>query len=69
MKLSDCKYGVLVQTLEQFGEIGMVVGITNNIPTVLSEEQKNPERAIPMIQWQSGRTFGINHHNIREYKG
>ncbi len=35
MKLSDCKYGILVQSTDGVGEIGMVVGITNNISSVL----------------------------------
>lgn len=68
MKLSDCKYGILVQDISEYGEIGMVVGITNCIPNVLSEDQKDPNRAIPLVQWQSGRTWGIHHNNIRVYK-
>ena len=68
MKLSECKHGILVQELSEHGEIGMVVGITNNITSVLSEAQKDPERAIPLIQWQCGRTRGIHHNNIRVYK-
>lgn len=63
MKLKHCTYGSLVQD-NQTKEIGMVVGITNNIVSVLSEEQKDPERAIPLIQWQSGKTSGIHHENI-----
>lgn len=68
MKLSECKYGVLVQELSEYGEIGMVVGITNNILHVLSEKQREPERAIPLVQWQSGRTCGVYPSNIRIYK-
>lgn len=68
MKLSECKYGILVQKLSEYGEIGMVVGITNNIPHVLTEEQREPERAIPLVQWQSGSTSGIHPFNIRIYK-
>jgi hypothetical protein len=67
MKLSECKHGVLVQH-NGSDEIGMIAGITNNITSVLSEEQKNPDRAIPLVQWQSGRTCGIHHSNIRIYK-
>ncbi len=67
MKLSDCKHGILVQN--SAGEIGMIVGITNNISTVLSEEQRNPERAIPLVQWQCGHTCGIHHNNISQFKG
>jgi len=68
MKLSECKYGILVQDLSEHGEIGMVVGITNSMLNVLSEVQRDPELAIPLIQWQSGRTCGIHHNNIRVYK-
>lgn len=68
MKLSECKYGTLVQEITEYGEIGMVVGITNNISSVLSEDQKDPSRAIPLIQWQSGRTGGRHHSKIRLYK-
>lgn len=63
MKLKHCTHGILVQNNDT-REIGMVVGITNNIVSVLSEEQKDPERAIPLIQWQSGKTSGIHHDNI-----
>lgn len=68
MKLSECKYGILVQELSEHGEIGMVVGITNKISSVLSEDQKDPNQAIPLVQWQSGRTWGIHQNNIRVYK-
>lgn len=68
MKLSECKYGILVQELSEHGEIGMVVGITNSMLNVLSEVQRDLEFAIPLIQWQSGRTSGIHHNNIRVYK-
>lgn len=64
MKLRECKMGILVQNTGT-QEIGMVVGITNNIPTVLSEEQRDPSRAIPLIQWQTGRTFGIHPENMK----
>jgi hypothetical protein len=69
MKLSECKHGTLVQSKDSLGEIGMIVGITNDIASVLSEEQRNPERAIPLVQWQSGHTCGIHHENIKVFKG
>ena len=69
MKLSECKHGVVVQSTDGIGEIGMIVGITNNIASVLSEEQRNPERAIPLVRWQSGHTCGIHHENIKVFKG
>lgn len=68
MKLSECKHGILVQELYEHGEIGMVVGITNNLSSTLTSQQQEPKRAIPLIQWQSGRTYGIHHNNIRVYK-
>jgi hypothetical protein len=33
-----------------------------------TEEQKEPSRAIPLIQWQSGKTSGIHHENISPLK-
>lgn len=67
MKLSECKFGVLVQSIDT-GEIGMVKGITNNLTNLLTEEQRDPSRAIPLVEWQSGRTTGIHHGNIKLYK-
>ena len=67
MKLKDCKMGILVQNVET-KEIGMVVGITNNISSVLTEEQRDPSRAIPLVQWQSGDTRGIHHKNLELLK-
>lgn len=67
MKLKDCLHGVLVQDLET-KEIGMVVGITNCYSNLLTEEQKLPENAIPLVKWQSGREFGIHHNNIQPLK-
>lgn len=63
MKLKHCTYGTLVQKNDT-KEIGMVVGITNSISNVLCEEQRDPEKAIPLVQWQSGKTFGIHYSNI-----
>lgn len=64
MKLKDCKMGILVQDI-QSQEIGMVVGITNNISHCLTEDQRDPKRAVPLVQWQSGRTTGIHSSNIK----
>lgn len=70
MKLSECIHGILVQELSEHGEIGMVVGITNSLYHLLRDcpQKEFPEHAIPLVQWQSGRTYGIHHHNIRVYK-
>lgn len=65
MRLSECKYGVLVQKLDG-GEIGMIVGVTNN--AFGSPYEKNPSYAIPLVQWQNGDTRGIHHENIDFYR-
>ena len=68
MKLSECTYGVIVQR-DDTKEVGMVVGITNNISSVLREECREPDRAIPLVQWSCGITHGIHHSNLKLYKG
>lgn len=68
MKLSDCKYGILVQSTATHSQVGMVVGITNNVALTASSDMYDPERAIPLVQWQSGKTYGIHHSNLRAYK-
>lgn len=67
MKLKDCTFGILVQKKET-GEIGMIKGITNNISNVLCDQQREPDRAIPLVEWQSGQTSGINSENIEKLK-
>lgn len=67
MELKDCTFGILVKN-KKTGEVGMVKGVTNSISSVLSEEQKDPSRAIPLIEWQSGQTYGINSNNIEKLK-
>lgn len=67
MKLKDCTFGILVQKKET-GEIGMIKGITNNISNVLCDQQREPDRAIPLVEWQSGQTSGINNDNIEKLK-
>ena len=47
---------------------GMIVGITNNVNTLLNEKCAEPNRAIPMVQWQSGRHFSVHHNNLDLYK-
>lgn len=66
MKLKECVHGILVQKVYDNGEIGMIVGVTNNISQTLSEEQKSPDRAIPLVQWQSGPVYGISPSNIKK---
>lgn len=41
MKLSECKYGVLVE--DSSGNVGMVLGISQN----------EAGEAVPLVQWQS----------------
>lgn len=63
MNLSDCKHGILVKrtnsTFEHTGQVGMIVGIGQNL-------LKEP---IPLIQWQDGAVFTIHPRNIEELKG
>ena len=70
MKLSECRYGILVkrETKEyvhshlhltvKHSVIGMVVGISQNC---MGE-------AIPLIQWQDGEEFSIHHENLSFYE-
>jgi hypothetical protein len=62
MKLADCKHGILVKTDE--GNIGMIVGITNNCDNADLATRNEPDRAIPLVQWANGNTHGIHHGNI-----
>ncbi len=66
MKLSECKFGILVQPAEinrkhynQLSKIGMVVGITENCT----------KEAIPEVQWQDGTKYGCHHNNLARYEG
>lgn len=68
MKLSKCVYGTLVQNLKEPIQIGMVVGITNNVPHADLEERSRPDRAIPVIQWSNGNTSGCHHENLMELR-
>lgn len=67
-KLSDFKFGTIVQNKES-KEIGMVKGVTNSVYNYLSEEQRDPSRAILLVEWQSRRTTGIHPSHIEIYKG
>lgn len=62
MKLKNCVYGTLVQA--ECGKIGMVKGITNNCSSGDIATRSESERAIPLIQWQSGETVGCHHSNL-----
>ncbi|AUR92191.1 hypothetical protein NVP1170O_078 [Vibrio phage 1.170.O._10N.261.52.C3] len=55
MKLRDCVMGILVQDKETKA-IGMIVGITNSLDGFLTEEQKDPSRAIQKL---SGSQVGL----------
>lgn len=67
MKLSECVYGILVQR-ESDGEIGMVVGITNNVKIGSIEEQKSPLYAVPLVSWQCGITSPIHYAYLSIFK-
>lgn len=66
MKLKDCKHGIIV--VDRDGYVGMVVGITNNCETADYATRNDPERAIPLVQWANGRTYGIHPANIEPLK-
>ena len=62
MKLKDCTHGRLVVTKD--GVIGMIVGITNNCTAACLDTRNEPDRAIPLVQWANGETYGIHYGNI-----
>ena len=62
MKLQNCLYGTLVQS--ECGKVGMVKGIANNCDSGDLATRSEPEREIPLIQWQSGETVGCHHGNL-----
>jgi hypothetical protein len=66
MKLSKCVYGVLV--FNKDNGVGMIKGITNNTPISDSYVRSEISRAIPLVEWSSGKTCGINAANIEIYK-
>jgi hypothetical protein len=66
MKLKDCTHGKLVTDRE--GCIGMIIGITNNCDTADYRVRSEPDRAIPLVQWANGGTFGIHPANIELLK-
>lgn len=66
MKLKDCKHGILVVNRE--GHIGMIIGITNNCELADFNVRAEPERAIPLVKWASGATYGIHPANIELLK-
>ncbi len=66
MKLSECKFGVIVQDTV-FNMVGMVVGVTECQikPDYLTKTVYLP---IPLIQFQNGVTIGVNPSNLRLYE-
>lgn len=64
MKLSECKYGVLVARAfctvgkDPYTRVGMVVGVTQN----------SLEEAIPLIHFQSGERYGVHPANLFLYE-
>jgi hypothetical protein len=66
MKLSKCVYGVLV--FNKDNGVGMIKGITNNTPISDSCVRSEIARAIPLVEWSSGKTCGIHPVNIEIFK-
>lgn len=62
MKLKDVQHGRIVKT--EGGAIGMIVGITNNLPHARQSERAQEERAIVLVQWSWGANTGIHPANI-----
>lgn len=66
MELKDCTHGKLV--VDNDGCIGMIVGITNNCKAAGLDTRNAPDRAIPLVQWANGETYGIHYGNIELLK-
>jgi len=64
MELNQCQYGVLVES--EHGEIGMIVGITNNAKSAELSVRKKKIHAIPIVQWSYGETSSIHYENIKK---
>ncbi len=68
MKLSKCTHGKLVVTDDE--EVGMVVGVTYNIPLIQCGNMSYKEllgRTIPLVQFPAG-TRGVHHGNLELFK-
>lgn len=68
MKLKDCVHGVLVKTKDENYQIGMIVGIINNVTSSDLISRSNKDNAIPLVQWQHGSTYSIHYGNIEPFK-
>lgn len=66
MELKDCKHGIIVSS--NCGAIGMIIGITNNIPHADKENRRLTTHAIPLVQWSHGETSGVHHNNISPFE-
>ena len=64
MKLSACKFGILVVDCRSYrapevSRIGMVIGITQN----------STREAIPLVQWQgSAECVGFHHAHLAKFE-
>ncbi len=69
MKLSQCKYGILVKFNDNSDLVGMIVGITNNAELASADIRDDPANAIPLVKW-SGRhePVGVHHGNLSIFK-
>lgn len=66
MKLKNCNRGRII--ISGDGRIGMITGITNNCPSADAATRRDPERAIPLVQWADGGESGIYPGNIEPLK-
>ncbi len=66
MKLSECKFGVIVEDAIT-GEVGIVVGITEYKiqPDFLTKPKRCP---IPLVQFQNGVTMGVKPSDLLVYE-
>ncbi len=73
MKLQDCTYGKLVTFKRDsfalgVSEVGMIVGITNNVPSADLTTRSKIDHAVPLVQWSNGEVLSVHHNNIEIYK-
>ena len=68
MRLSQCTHGKIVWNRDKT-EVGMIVGITNNIPSADVSNRRIIDRAIPLVQWSCEREpVGVHQSNLEPYK-
>lgn len=65
MKLSECTPGTMVTTDDN--RVGIIIGLTNNMPMGNIEERRHIFNAIPEVKWSSGEVTGIHHENLVKF--